>query len=273
MFSLFKNNTSRVKIEGNNIFIDNKGSNIGKSRDIDFVFELSQPIPEIKVFENEDIVRCYKVETLSENSDLTDQFLHSSIRILRNSAVMIDGIISGSKVSCPGWTDKNYEAIRCLPFFLSNKAEVNEQLIGKGLFERGLHFSGTITPSSVRNICICDGCNYSFSIQHFHAGFSEVQYFYSSDSAETLIVPYGAIANLPSQLQNDIDDSILESIESKLPVPGNGVGAFRFYNSFRCPNCLSAFIDFENNREIRPGEYYGNVHINKKPKYWPEKIT
>jgi hypothetical protein len=44
-------------------------------------------------------------------------------------------------------------------------------------------------------------------------------------------------------------------------------GVFRYYNSFKCPSCLTPFIDFEKYREIRTQEYYGNVHINEKPRY------
>jgi len=238
---------------------------------MDFVFDLSQSMPEIKVFENDVLSRCYKIETLTQNPDLTGQFLHSSIRVLANSAVMIDGIVSKSDTIYPQWTDDNYEAIRLQPFYLSDKNEINDKLIGKGLFERGLHFSGIVTPSSVRNICICDKCTGSFTVQHFHAGFSDVQYFYSSDSTETLIVPYNTIGNLPMQLQERIDNATLEVVEAKLPLPSNGVGAFKYYSPFRCPYCSFAFIDFGNNKAIRANEYYGNVYINMKPRYWPEK--
>jgi hypothetical protein len=128
-----------------------------------------------------------------------------------------------------------------------------------------LHFAGRVTPSTVRNICICDCCSQSFAIQHFHAGFSDSQYFYSSDSQETLIVPYNAIENLPVQLQKDIDNNVLLDVEALLPAPSSHIGSFKYYNSFKCPHCFAAYIDFEHNKEIRPKEYYGNVYINKKP--------
>lgn len=268
MFGLFKKSTPRITIVDDNVFINNANRNIGKASEIDFVFKLLQPIPEINVFENDQLIRCYKIETIRNNPDLTGQFLHSSIRVLANSSVMIDGIISKDDVTFPDWTDDKYEAVRLQPFCLSNRNESNIQLIGKGLFERGLHFSGTITPSSVRNVCICDKCNRSFTIQHFHAGFSDVQYFYSSDSAETLIVPYDAIDNLPVQLEEEINNSALKTVEANLPTPSKGTGAFKYYNSFKCPHCLSPYIDFEKYRVIRPGEYYGNVYINVTPRYW-----
>lgn len=268
MFTLFAKGDNRISIDGENIFIENKNKNVGKAIEINSVFKLSQEQPELKIFENNILTRIFKIETLINNPNLTNQFLHSSIRILPNSAVMIDGIISACKNTHPLWTDKDYEAIRLQPFYLSNANSYNQQLIGKGLFERGLHFSGTITPTTVRCICICGECNQSFTIQHFHAGFSEVQYFYSSDSKETLIVPYGSIDSMPVQLQEIINNNDVESMEEKLPIPSSRNGFFKYYNSFKCPHCLASYIDFESNKEIRPTEYYGNTYINEKPIQW-----
>lgn len=268
MSELF-NKHERVKIQAANIFIDNSEENIGKAIEIAIVFKLTQPTPEIKVYENNQLLRLYCVDTLKSNPDLTGQFLHGSVRILENSAVMIDGIISKSDASFPSWTDEDYEAVRFQPFFLSNADSNNVKLIGKGLFDRGLHFNGTVTPTTVRCICICDNCRQSFTLQHFHAGEAEVQYFYSGESRETLIVPYNAIESMPAQLQQVVDLTALADMEKKLP--GSSDGYFRYYNSFKCPYCLNAFIDFEKYKEIRPKEYYGNVLLNATPKRWTEQ--
>lgn len=269
MFKLFNRRHKRLSIEGDSIFIDNSNDNIGKAEEMETVFKLTQPVPEIKVYENNQLIRLYRIDTVSTNSNLTGQFLHSSIRVLDNSAVMIDGVISKSDTSLPKWTDQDYEAVRFQPFFLSNANEKNIQLIGKGLFDRGLHFSGTVTPTTVRCVCICDNCRQSFSLQHFHAGFSELQYFYSTNSKETLLVPYGAIANMPTQLQETIDLAILKKLESLLPTFLDG--HFRYFNSFKCPHCLTSFIDFEKFPEMRPKEYYGNTLLNQKPKKWTDQ--
>lgn len=268
MFNLFKR-SKRVHIQGDKIFIDNSKGNIGVKVEIENVFTLSQPTPEIRVHENNQLVRTYQINGLKTNPDLSGQFLHSSIRILENSAVMIDGVISKSETFYPKWTDKNYEGIRFQPFFLSNADINNVQLVGKGLFDRGLHFSGTVTPGTVRCICICDNCKSSFTLQHFHAGFSEVQYFYSNESKETLIVPYTAIVNMPTQLQETIDLKVLSNVERKLPKSSDG--SFHYYNSFKCPHCLTPFIDFGKYKNMRPKEYYGNVLLNNRPKQWTEQ--
>lgn len=265
MFHLFKRN-KRVEIQGDAIFIDNSERYIGNPIEIENIFRLTQPTPEIKVYENNQLFRLYRIDTLITNSNLIGQFLHSSVRILENSAVMIDGIISKSYESFPKWTDEDYEAVRLQPFYLSNADDKNVELIGRGLFDRGLHYNGTVTPINCRCICICEECKQSFSLQHFHAGFSEVQYFYSSESRETLIVPYNAVINMPSQLQETIDPITLIDVESKLPKSSDGI--FRYYNSFKCPHCLEPFIDFEKHKDIRPKEYYGNTLLNHTPKHW-----
>jgi len=264
----FFSRPNRIKIEGENIYIDNQFKNNTKEIEVNHIFEFKQPIPEIKVYENQKLIRRYKIETLKNNPNLENQFLHSSIRVLPNSAVMIDGIISNDKKNFKGWTEDNYEGVRLQPFYLSDKDENNIQLIGKGLFDRGLHFNGTITPKGVRCVCICDNCFVSFTIQHFHAGFSECQYFYSTDSEETLIVPYHMIPFMPKQLQKEIEGIELADVETKLPLPSNQVGEFKYYNSFKCPHCRASFVDFENNPSIRPQEYYGNTYINQNPVYF-----
>ena len=65
---------------------------------------------------------------------------------------------------------------------------------------------------------------------------ANVQYFYSSDGKETLIVDYKAIDKLPVQLSEDAKDEVIEEIENKLPTPTSGNGTFRYYNNFKCPH-------------------------------------
>lgn len=256
----------RINCIENNIYINNQGENFEKPEELKTVIKFLNPSPVLNIFENNIILYSISIETLNENPDLTNQYLHCSIRVLPNSGVMIDGIISKSPTEFSNWKNEDYEAIRIQPFFLTNKKEYNKALKGKGLFDKGLHFSGTVTPSGVRNICICDRCQASFTIQHFHAGFANVQYFYSSDGKETLIVDYNAIDKLPVQLNEDLKDEDIEEIENKLPTPTSGNGTFRFYNNFKCPHCDETYIDFVKNNSLRAKEYYGNTFINEKPK-------
>ena len=257
--------TKRIKIKGTDIYISKPGLFGQKSEELLGIICFDKSTPTICIYENNELLKTFVVETLSKNSDLTGQYFHISVRLFENNALMIDGIISKYKDKYPDWKEENYEAIRLQPFFLSAAdKKLTTQLGGKGLFDRGLHYAGTVTPTTVRVICICENCNKSFSIQHLHGGFSECQYFYSDDSKQTLIVPYGEIKNLPTQLQKSIDEKIILEVEAELPKPTQGNGSYRYYNPFRCPHCLIPFIDFQNNKEIRPNEYYGNKYINEK---------
>jgi hypothetical protein len=117
MLNLFSKRHKRLNILNDSVFIDNSKGNIGKAEELEIVFKLTQPIPEIKVYENDQLIRLYRVDTLNTNSNLLGQFMHCSIRILGNSAVMIDGVISKSETAFPKWTDQDYEAVRLQPFF------------------------------------------------------------------------------------------------------------------------------------------------------------
>lgn len=257
--------TKRIKLKGNDIYISKPGLFGQKAEEYLGVLSFHKPTPTINIFENNKPLKTFNIETLTTNSNLTGQYFHISIRLLENDGVMIDGILSKQNDKHPEWQDSDYEAIRFQPFFLTTADPTTSQrIVGKGVFERGLHYSGTVTPTSVRVICICDNCNKSFTVQHFHGGFSDSQYFYSDHSKQTLIVPYDKIKNLPTQLQNEIDEKIIAEVEAELPKPTKGKGSYRYYNSFCCPHCLSPFIDFQKNKQIRPTEYYGLKYINEK---------
>ncbi|RZK34283.1 MAG: hypothetical protein EOO61_13855 [Hymenobacter sp.] len=73
---------------------------------------------------------------------------------------------------------------------------------------------------------------------------------------------------MPGQLQTAIDETGLKLTEEELPLPVNAVGTFNYYNAFRCPHCLSPYIDIERYKEMRPKEYYGNTYINQKTTWW-----
>lgn len=255
--------TKRIKIKGNDIYISKFRLFGQKTEEYLGVLNFDNPTPKIKVFENNILLKTFNIETLATNFNLTGQYFHISVRLLENDGVMIDGIISKNQDKHPNWQESDYEAIRLQPFFLTTADPATKyRTIGKGVFERGLHYSGTVTPTTVRVICICDNCDESFTVQHFHGGFSETQYFYSADSKQTLIVPYGTIKNLPTQRQKDIDEKLLAEVEEELPKPTNRSENYRYYNSFRCPHCLSPYINFQTNKEIRPTEYYGLKYIN-----------
>jgi hypothetical protein len=249
----------RISVIGNQINIKQVSSFEKKAEKLDIIIPFDGQTSAIQVSEDDVLCRIYKIDQLKDNPDLTGQFLHCSIRLQANGAVMIDGIISKKKEN---FSTQSPEAIRLQPFFLKACEEENIALMGKGLVARGLHFAGHVTPSNVRSVCICDYCKRSFTLRHFHAGFSDSQYFYSGDSLQTLIVPWYKIKNMPVQTQEKIDVTLLPEVESQLPKPTKGQGDYKYYNPFRCPHCAKPFIDFEKFPEIRPYEYYGYNLIN-----------
>ena len=52
MFGLFTKRHNRIEVKGDSIFIDNQKENVGKAFELETIFNLTIPIPEIKVYEN-----------------------------------------------------------------------------------------------------------------------------------------------------------------------------------------------------------------------------
>lgn len=225
-----KTNREVLEVVGNDLFINNNSSIINRNFEFQPVLQFEQNIPEINIFENETKIRTFVIEPKNSNPNLKGQYFHSSIRINSNYSIQIDGYISKDKNNFES-TD---EGIRLQPFFLSNKENLNIEMKGKGMFQRGLHYNGYVSSGNIRLICICDDCKKSFSVEFYHAGFSEVQYFYSTNSKETLIVSYNNnLGKIPFQLQTEINEKELKELEEKLPFTEDG--KFEYYNSFKCP--------------------------------------
>ncbi|RYZ68982.1 MAG: hypothetical protein EOP05_15530 [Proteobacteria bacterium] len=172
-------------------------------------------------------------------------FCHLSLRVYPNFAAQADCVITKSPTfDAAAFGQGDAAGIRFQPFFIKKKGVKPPDLRGKGLFARGLHYGGLVTPSNVLLSGECDDCEKSFLFSSFHAGFSEVQYFYSSSGLYTVIV-------------NGVEAGKPEDIERKLPSAPD-MTKYSYLNPFRCPHCKAAYIDFEKYPEIRAGEYYGN---------------
>lgn len=190
-------------------------------------------------------------------------WIHISIRVQQNHACQIDCVIDQSKDFQPNSLSSGAGlGIRFQPFFLKGAHVNREQFRGKGLFVRGLHFSGTVTPANVILSCECDQCGKTFQIHSFHAGFSDKGYFYSDSGKYTLLVD-AQTPGSPAALSSP-DPDRLAILESRLPIAPDGT-RFRYLNSFRCPHCNAPYIDFEKYPEQRPSEYYGNWLKNHEP--------
>jgi len=194
-----------------------------------------------------------------------------SVRVHPNLACQADCIVGKEKeLSTERFTKGEVSGIRFQPFFLGAAKSTEEELKGRGLFARGLHFSGTITPSNVSLSCICDTCRKSFRIQSFHAGFSNFGYIYSESGSYTLTMPDSVEGSPPALGRADADK--LKSLESRLPKAPDGT-EFRYLNPLRCPHCGAPYIDFEKFPEDREKEYYGNTLFGESTiKYEPETM-
>lgn len=197
---------------------------------------------------------------------------HFSIRVHASKAVQADCVISDSPTFDPGAVMQGHATgIRFQPFFLPGAPMSNDALAGKGLFERGMHFSGNITPGNILLGCECDACHQGFTIRSYHAGFSNAGYFYSASGRFTLTVST-TVAGSPAPLSTPAP-AALASLEQVLPLAPDG-SRYAYLNPFRCPHCAAPYIDFQANPGLREREYYGNYFEgNELLNYSPENAT
>lgn len=187
---------------------------------------------------------------------------HFSIRVHQNLACQADCVISQSeRFDADSFAKSEAIGIRFQPFFLSGAKVQNSEMYGKGLFARGLHFSGTVTPGNVLLSCECDRCKKSFLIHSYHSGFSDSGYFYS-DSGKYTITVSNREPGSPAAL-SDPDPAALANLEARLPLAPDG-SSYKYFNPFRCPHCSAPYIDFAAAPALRRAEYYGNYFVGSE---------
>lgn len=181
-------------------------------------------------------------------------WLHLSVRVHSNLGCQADAVITAAPTHGAGSIigDGEY-GLRFQPFFLPGAPNA-PALHGRGMFARGLHFSGLVTPANVLLSCECDQCARTFTVRSFHAGFSETSYFYSASGRYTLLVD-ATVEGAPAPL-SEPDPQSLASLEARLPPAPDGT-RFGYYNPFRCPHCSAPYVNFTAYPEQRAGEYYG----------------
>ena len=186
------------------------------------------------------------------------RFLHMSVRVGPTFAVQSDCILTGSEDENPqtAYQSGATLGVRFQPFMLPEFTGDTSETVGKGLFFRGLHFSGRITPGNVSVLCLCDYCRKSFRLQSFHAGFSTLTYLYCSGGPHTLVAS-SYIEDAPPVL-GKADMKSGARFERRLPECNECGGSFRYMNPLLCPHCREPFIDFKRHPQEREKEYYGN---------------
>jgi hypothetical protein len=196
-------------------------------------------------------------------------WVHLDVRVSQRFAAEADCLLSASPSSEVAEEEfrQGGKAIRFQPFYLPEMTAGNPQdLVGKGFFFRGLHFPGMITPGNVSLGCICDVCRRSFRLQCFHAGFSDLVYFFCDGGPHTLTVS-SYVEGTPPLLEYAPPERVAP-LEAQLPACERCGGAFRYLNPFLCPHCRAPYIDFQRYPLLRATEYYGCHLYGERTQRW-----
>ena len=192
---------------------------------------------------------------------------HISVRVNERLGCQVDCLVTDNEIFDPeALSNPSVPGVRFQPFFLPEAGGDPQRMIGQGLFARGLHYSGLVTPGSVRLSCECDFCARTFQVQSFHAGFANIGYMYSESGAFTLTIA-DDVPGCPPALGTP-DRAELKRLEAILPLAPDGT-IFRYTHPFRCPHCRKPYIDFEAHPGLREREYYGNCLFGVPPIRYP----
>ncbi|HPD31035.1 MAG TPA: hypothetical protein PLL20_13645 [Phycisphaerae bacterium] len=217
------------------------------------VVELSRPNESLTFVNSKGGVTSFALSSLFDEG----RHLFLCIRIGSGLGVQCDCLISSSgEDPTEGFRQGLAKGVRFQPFYLPESKGNPDELVGRGLFSRGFHFPGTITPVNVSLLCICDYCLRNFRLQSFHAGFSDLTYLYCSQGPHTLVAS-SYLDDAPPVL-GVADAASVSRFESRLPRCEKCGGEFRHRNPLRCPHCGKPYIDFLRHPQERQFEYYGN---------------
>jgi hypothetical protein len=180
---------------------------------------------------------------------------HISVRLNERLGCQADCLVTDNETFDAEAHKASALGVRFQPFFLPEAMVDAQQLVGQGLFSRGLHFSGLVTPGSVRLSGECDFCFRTFQVQSFHAGFANLGYMYSGSGAYTLTIADDVPGCPPALGTPELNE--LKRLEAILPLAPDGT-TFRYAHPFRCPHCRKPYIDFDAHPGLREREYYGN---------------
>jgi len=196
----------------------------------------------------------------------SEGWLHLTVFVQNNLACQASALATSKRERDPETRiDDGEIGVRFQPFFLDGASDVPD-LTGQGLFARGLHFGGTITPSNIMLSCRCDVCRQAFLARSFHTGWGGETYFYSESGRFTLITPI-RVGEAPVGMM-EAEYSSMQALEEALPKAPDG-SAFLYTNLFRCPHCAAIYIDFKAHPGLRNGEYYGLYLEGTSPIHFP----
>ena len=194
--------------------------------------------PVIVLYEDDEQTREYALQP-EEGECFDGRYFHVSVRLgfmgmPPVGVAQIDGFVSDTAEEREMTGDDiGYRMeghfLRCSGAFARERSEAAR---GKDLMAKGLKYPGYTTPSNVRLVGVCADCSKSFAFHGYAVYMAQEDVAYSDDGLDVCAIP-----------AYDIDPDTW-SFEA-------GAKTFRYYNSFRCPHCGAAYIDYENNRDMK----------------------
>ena len=195
---------------------------------------------------------CLQCEKGESFKDKYFRFTLSVYSEKENLVALCEGYISNTREG--GRTPENEKIIyRFEKHYLETKsknsaASLYKKNDGKDLEAKGLNFPGFVNKENVRCVGICQKCNKSFAFRtyRFKAAFSEP--VYSDDGLDVY------------ELREELSDGANVPNRS-WQVAGK---TFRYYNSFRCPHCGGAYIDYDRHNSMKRFGNLACVHLGHK---------
>lgn len=247
-----------VTVEGTAIYIDSKKllKQIVKQAprsmfDCTGTMALKEREPEIFLYEDGVKTRTYCLQTEGDEN-FTGKYFHFSIRlsIQGEPAVpvsQLDGFVADSSdQSKMGDHDVGYRMevhfLACGGEEAKQRAEMNR---GQDLPMKALKYVGYTTPSNVRLVGICPSCSKSFAFHGYAFYMMQSDVAYSDDGLDVCEI----------HEQNIDKDTWSYEADGK---------TFRYYNSFCCPHCGEAYIDYQKYPQNKVFGVSGCVHLGRK---------
>ena len=251
-----------VDVKGSCIFISSEDYYLWRRTTHDMpcekrvVIPLTEKEPVIKVFENGRLMREYVLRT-ENDEDFTGKFFHAGIRLYNPGGhpvpvVQIDGFVSDTPMNRK--IAANDVGYRFEAYFISVPDastpkdafdELNREIRGADLEDKALRYPGIKTPSNIRLIGFCPECRKSFAFHGYHVADQMCDAAYSDDGLDVCA----------------IEEQNIDPEKWKCEIEGK---TFRYYNSFRCPHCGEAYIDYNNRREIKKFGVLACTHLGRK---------
>ena len=213
---------------------------------------LEEKTPAISIYEGEKEVSKYYLENKDEE-DFSDKLFCMRGKIICRNGVykmMSEGVVILNREVDVDLAFKSLDTIiyRFEFHFINSENEKTkaavERIIGADLERKGLEHGHHITPANVRCVGICRNCGKTFVFNTFNYKMRGAEPVYSDDGLNTAM-----LHTAPVDKRN-------------WRITLGGI-TYRYYNSFCCPHCGEAYIDYKKHNELKHFGNLGCVHFGK----------